>query len=72
MTHNDDIFILLNQIGRAEKRVIAEAMLEYHKYTCIRFIPRMQETSFITLQKTGRGFVLLFYFEIYYLALVVL
>lgn len=42
---NLQIFIL----GHEDQRVIAEAMQEYHKNTCIRFVPRKQEASFISI-----------------------
>ena len=47
---NLQIFIL----GHEDQRVIAEAMQEYHKNTCIHFVPRKQEASFISIG-TGAG-----------------
>ena len=51
----NDLFL----IGEAEKRVIIdEAMNEFHKNTCIRFIPKKwtnPEETFISIKKTGRG-----------------
>ena len=59
MCNNYDLLILLNinPIDKAERLVIAVAMRDYHKYTCIRFIPRTKETDYLTLQKTGDGLV---------------
>ena len=48
---------MLKKIDRMEKRVIAQAMRDYHKHTCIRFIPRTKEKDYLTLQKTGDGSV---------------
>ena len=28
-------------------------MNEYHKYTCIRFVPRTNEDDYVSIEKTG-------------------
>ena len=34
----------------AQRQVIASGMNEYHKYTCIRFVPRSDEEDYIQIE----------------------
>ncbi|XP_046443276.1 hatching enzyme 1.2-like isoform X1 [Daphnia pulex] len=38
-----------------QRTVIAFAMNEYHKYTCIQLVPRTSETNYIRILKSGTG-----------------
>ncbi|XP_046456656.1 hatching enzyme 1.2-like [Daphnia pulex] len=38
-----------------QRKIIAYAMSAYHNNTCIRFVPRTCEKSYITISKTGNG-----------------
>jgi hypothetical protein len=40
-----------------QRKIIAYAMSAYHNNTCIRFVPRTCEKSYITISKTGNGCV---------------
>lgn len=46
---------LFRALDANERSVIARAMLEYHKNTCIRFVPRTNEADFIVIRTTGSG-----------------
>ena len=39
-----------------ERNVIAFSMNEYHKYTCIQFVPRTSEGNYVRILKGGTGY----------------
>lgn len=56
---NNSLSFLI-ETAATERRVITEAMNEYHTKTCIRFVDILEipwniRNDFITIQKTGRG-----------------
>jgi hypothetical protein len=38
-----------------QRQKIASGINEFHKATCIRFIPRTNEADYISIQKSGTG-----------------
>jgi hypothetical protein len=38
-----------NPLGNSERIVIAKAILEFHKKTCIRFVPRTNQNDYVNI-----------------------
>jgi len=51
----------INNAADAQRQVIASGMNEYHKYTCIRFVPRSDEEDYIQIE-SNNGSLRLTYF----------
>lgn len=43
----------------SQRNVIAQAMNDYHLYTCIRFVARTTEANYLIIDKTGTGYEVL-------------
>ena len=50
------LIIYFHSTGDSERQIIASAMNEYHKNTCIRFVPRTSETDYVNINKSGAGY----------------
>ncbi|GIY94906.1 zinc metalloproteinase nas-13 [Caerostris extrusa] len=44
-------YVIANTFDRQERSIIARSMDEYHKNTCIRFLPRSTETDFVFITR---------------------
>ena len=49
------IYYTIILIADYDRQVIASGINEYHKVTCIRFVPRTNEIDYVIIQKTGTG-----------------
>jgi len=46
-------YVITSSIGQGGRRAIAAAIAQYHKYTCIRWVPRTNQRSYVSFYRGG-------------------
>lgn len=48
-------YVFASNLGSSDRRIIQLAFDEFHKYTCLRFVPRTTEVDYISYESSSTG-----------------